>query len=62
MSVITTANQERVAIYQRIACDAPLTPSTTDMIAGARVLLNPEVFGASYPAIYKGGGIVSGLK
>lgn len=34
LSVITSANQERVAIYQRIVCDAPLTASTTDQYLG----------------------------
>lgn len=62
LSVITKANQERVAIYQRIACDVPSTPSPTDMVVGARVLLNPEVFQGSFPALFRGSGIVAGLR
>lgn len=61
-SVIATANQERVAITQRIACDVPSTPSPTDMVVGARILLNPEVVGTNAPITFKGAGIVSGLR
>ncbi|MGV0029285.1 hypothetical protein [Phormidesmis priestleyi] len=62
LSVIATANQERVAITQRIACDVPSTPSPTDMVVGARILLNPEVVGTNAPITFKGSGIVSGLR
>ena len=61
-SVMATANQERVAITQRIACDVPSTPSPTDMVVGARILLNPEVVGTNAPISFKGSGIVSGLR
>jgi hypothetical protein len=62
LSVITKATQERIAIYQRIACDSPSTPSPTDMVVGIRVLLNPEVFQGSFPATFRGSGIVAGLR
>lgn len=62
LSVITKANEERVAIYQRIACDAPSTPSTTDMLVGRRVLLNPEVFQGSFPSTFRDSGRIAGLR
>jgi hypothetical protein len=61
-SVITTANTDRVAIYQRIACDAPSTPSTTDMTMGAAVLLNPTVYQGSFPPFVIPRGSVAGLR
>ncbi|MCY7272481.1 MAG: hypothetical protein LH702_01715 [Phormidesmis sp. CAN_BIN44] len=62
LNVITKFTQERVAVYQRIACDAPSTPSTTDMVVGARVPLNPEVYQNNFPVSFRPSGIVAGLR
>ena len=61
-TTISTATKDRVAIYQRIACDAPNTPSRTDMKMGAPVLLNPSVYSGSFPPITRPAGITAGLR
>ncbi|NDJ15793.1 hypothetical protein [Myxacorys almedinensis] len=61
-SVIITATNDRVAVYQRIACDAPSTPSTTDMIMGSAVLLNSQVYAGSFPPFVIPSGRVAGLR
>jgi len=62
LSVITKANLETVLIAQRIVCDAPSTPSPTDMIVGSRQLLNPEVLASRFTVSFRGAGRVSGLR
>lgn len=61
-SVISTGFNDRVAVYQRIACDAPSTPNTTDMIMGEAVLLKPEVYAGSFPPFVIPSGRVAGLR
>jgi hypothetical protein len=63
LSVITTATKDRVAVHQRIACDAQSTPSPTDMILGSRQTLNPEVYTSSVaPNVFPPAGRAAGLR
>jgi hypothetical protein len=62
LSVITAATRDRVAVNQRIACDAQSTPSPTDMMLGSRQTLNPEVYTSSVaPNVFQPAGRAAGL-
>lgn len=61
-SVITIGTNDRVAVCQRIASNAPSTPSTTDMIMGEAVLLNSQVYAGSFPPFVIPSGRVAGLR
>lgn len=62
LNVVTKFAQERVAVYQRMACDAPSTPSTTDVVVGAHVPLNPEVYQTNFPVSFQPSGTIARLR